>query len=64
MIRRPPTTIKLTLEDILAYDDAAAVQHTQSVLASTSGATGLNGAGLVSLAERPKTQDERVGARR
>lgn len=63
MIRRPPTTIKLTLEDLLAYDDAAAVQHAHGS-ATSAGATSLNGVGLLSLREPPKTQDERVGVRR
>ncbi|ODQ79674.1 hypothetical protein BABINDRAFT_161393 [Babjeviella inositovora NRRL Y-12698] len=75
MLRRPPTTIKLTPEDVLAYDDAksAARVSTSSSFGSQKPNTVIDydesplsnaTQDLLQELNYPKTKDERIGVSR
>lgn len=69
MIRRPATTIKLTPEDVISYDDDKLKQQTTGLRAAGNSAGGFNqnSAGsqesVMQRLQSLKSKDERIGLR-
>lgn len=67
MIRRPATTIKLTPEDVINYDDEKLKQQSHSFSGNSSSGYNQNSAGsqesVIQRLQSLKSKDERIGLR-
>ncbi len=55
MLRRPPTAIRVTQEDVLAYDDAKQEAETQSANTVSGQGTSITGSDSI------QTKQDRIG---